>query len=239
MPRRKTLVDELLDTLFRISFVYVIVLFFIWFSNKALFLKLLLWGLAFLAVLIIMALFIKRAKAHKQSQWRTDRELLNWLRGIKPWEFEDYIAQLYSKLGYKTERVGGGYDGGVDVIAEKNGIKYYIQCKKYITSTVGVKEIREFYGVLVHHATQGKGTLITTNIFSSEAEYFAKDKPIELIDGFKLIEYIRLAEKSKNKSDSKVCPKCGGNLVERIGKYGKFYGCSNYPKCQYTKNIKK
>ena len=32
------------------------------------------------------------------------------------------------------------------------------------------------------------------------------------------------------------CPKCGGNLVERKGKYGSFVGCSNYPKCKYTDN---
>lgn len=30
------------------------------------------------------------------------------------------------------------------------------------------------------------------------------------------------------------CPRCGGELVLRQGKYGKFYGCSNYPKCRYT-----
>lgn len=30
------------------------------------------------------------------------------------------------------------------------------------------------------------------------------------------------------------CPRCGGKLVERSGRYGKFYGCSNYPKCKYT-----
>jgi hypothetical protein len=33
------------------------------------------------------------------------------------------------------------------------------------------------------------------------------------------------------------CPRCGGNLVERGGKFGKFYGCSNYPKCRFTKKI--
>lgn len=30
------------------------------------------------------------------------------------------------------------------------------------------------------------------------------------------------------------CPRCGGTLVLRSGKFGKFYGCSNYPKCKYT-----
>lgn len=31
-----------------------------------------------------------------------------------------------------------------------------------------------------------------------------------------------------------ICPKCGGGLVRRKGKYGEFVGCSNYPKCRYT-----
>ena len=34
------------------------------------------------------------------------------------------------------------------------------------------------------------------------------------------------------------CPKCGGILVLRNGKYGKFYGCSSYPICTYTKDIR-
>lgn len=29
-----------------------------------------------------------------------------------------------------------------------------------------------------------------------------------------------------------VCPKCGCPMIERQGKYGKFYGCSTYPKCK-------
>ena len=31
------------------------------------------------------------------------------------------------------------------------------------------------------------------------------------------------------------CPLCGGTLILREGPYGKFYGCSKYPKCQFTK----
>ena len=39
----------------------------------------------------------------------------------------------------------------------------------------------------------------------------------------------------KKKENINKCPKCGGNLVERTSKYGKFTGCSNYPKCKYIK----
>lgn len=38
-------------------------------------------------------------------------------------------------------------------------------------------------------------------------------------------------------SSTTVCPWCGGNLVLRNGRYGSFYGCSNYPSCRYTKKI--
>lgn len=34
-----------------------------------------------------------------------------------------------------------------------------------------------------------------------------------------------------------ICPRCGHSLVFRSGKYGDFFGCSNYPKCRFTKPI--
>ncbi len=39
----------------------------------------------------------------------------------------------------------------------------------------------------------------------------------------------------KGLENNMICPKCGNKLVERNSKYGKFIGCSNYPKCKYIK----
>lgn len=36
-----------------------------------------------------------------------------------------------------------------------------------------------------------------------------------------------------------ICPRCGGQLVERQSKYGPFKGCSNYPNCKFILNEKK
>ncbi|NCC70345.1 type I DNA topoisomerase [bacterium] len=36
-----------------------------------------------------------------------------------------------------------------------------------------------------------------------------------------------------------VCDKCGSKMVIKIGRYGKFYACSNYPECKNTKPINK
>lgn len=32
------------------------------------------------------------------------------------------------------------------------------------------------------------------------------------------------------------CPRCGGILIKRKGKYGMFWGCSSFPECRYTEN---
>ena len=32
-----------------------------------------------------------------------------------------------------------------------------------------------------------------------------------------------------------ICPQCGGNLVEKSGRFGRFIACSNYPDCKYTR----
>jgi DNA topoisomerase-1 len=37
----------------------------------------------------------------------------------------------------------------------------------------------------------------------------------------------------------KICPKCLFPLLIRFGKFGKFYACSNFPKCKYTKPLEK
>lgn len=46
----------------------------------------------------------------------------------------------------------------------------------------------------------------------------------------------QLAEEMK-KHPAEHCPVCGGILIQRNGKFGKFWGCSEYPQCRYTKNI--
>lgn len=54
-------------------------------------------------------------------------------------------------------------------------------------------------------------------------------------------EHVKNIERTKEEKEFKiskgVCPKCGGMLILRKGRYGRFYGCSNYPVCKYILNI--
>lgn len=35
-----------------------------------------------------------------------------------------------------------------------------------------------------------------------------------------------------------ICPECGGELVKRVGRFGEFIACLNFPKCKYSRNLK-
>lgn len=41
-------------------------------------------------------------------------------------------------------------------------------------------------------------------------------------------------KENKIKMANLICPRCNGELKLRNGKNGKFYGCSNYPRCKFT-----
>ncbi len=53
--------------------------------------------------------------------------------------------------------------------------------------------------------------------------------------------HVRNVKAVKREIDSKIssgiCPKCGGTLVMRNGKYGQFLGCVNYPHCKFTAKL--
>ena len=36
-----------------------------------------------------------------------------------------------------------------------------------------------------------------------------------------------------------ACPSCGGWLDMKMGKFGRFLGCSNFPDCDYTRNLQR
>ncbi|HHE67553.1 MAG TPA: type I DNA topoisomerase [Candidatus Parcubacteria bacterium] len=51
-------------------------------------------------------------------------------------------------------------------------------------------------------------------------------------------KYKEISKKEiSQESTEKKCPKCQAPLVIRLGKYGRFYACSSFPKCRYTQPL--
>lgn len=45
-------------------------------------------------------------------------------------------------------------------------------------------------------------------------------------------------EIEKGAGNVRLCPRCGQILKMRSGRFGEFWGCSGYPKCRYTENVR-
>lgn len=154
--------------------------------------------------------------------------------------FEELVAEAYRRQGYRVTEGGYGADGGIDLELRKDDQLTLVQCKQWKTQKVGVNVVREMFGVLTAHQAN-HFIIISSGTFTQQAVDFAADKPIELIDGPKLLALVNDVQVSPQVTieKTKVCPKCSGELVERMAKRGPnagntFLGCSNFPKCRYT-----
>jgi len=74
-------------------------------------------------------------------------------------------------------------------------------------------------------------TLSIITFFELSKSFVQKKKKLDKLKRDNRI----FAEKKVAISQGLNCPRCNGYLKEKRGKYGGFYGCSNYPKCNFTK----
>lgn len=96
-------------------------------------------------------------------------------------EFEYYCADLLKNKGFlEVEVTKGSGDYGVDILAEKDGITYAIQCKCYQTP-VGVKAVQEAYAGRDYYDRM-VGVVMTNQYFTSPAVDAARKLKILLWD---------------------------------------------------------
>lgn len=160
--------------------------------------------------------------------------------------FEAVCEKLFAQAGFETKSQSHGADGGVDIwLYSRNaeGPVAVVQCKHWQGKAVGVKELREFFGVMASNQLK-RGTYATSSTYTADAQQFAKDNGINAMNGAGLLALIakRTPEQQQELLDvayqgeywRPTCASCGTKMVERAPAKGgaKFWGCSNYPKCK-------
>jgi hypothetical protein len=105
---------------------------------------------------------------------------------------------------------------------------------KSINSQTPVIYENELYQYIIHNKDeQILNNEQMNNIVSKINENIILDKDIDKIHINNINK--KISEK-EHKINSLIYPECNGALVIRNGSYGKFYGCTNYPKCKFTLN---
>lgn len=96
-------------------------------------------------------------------------------------DFEVFCAELLCKRGFLDVSVTkGSGDYGVDILAEKDGVTYAIQCKRYDTP-VGVKAVQEAYAGRDYYDRM-VGAVLTNQYFTTPAVEAARKLKILLWD---------------------------------------------------------
>jgi restriction system protein len=184
---------------------------------------------------------------------------LERLRNLSWREFELLIAEAYRAAGFTVkEGAGNAPDGGIDIdTCSPTGERVLIQCKHWKRQKIGVPIVREMLGVLTREAAD-KVIIICTGDFTQEAIKWAEGQPIQLVNGCALLKQLeqyqaespattaqtepQSTEEQTTPSNTECCPQCGSQLTIRTARRGnnagkQFWGCSNYPRCKYTRTI--
>lgn len=139
----------------------------------------------------ILAAVVFLAAAGTIVLWRYKRAHRKPSRidGMEGHEFEYFCAELLEEHGFCEVRVTkGSGDYGVDILAEKDGVSYAVQCKAY-TSPVGVKAVQEAYAGRDYYDCM-VGAVLTNQYFTKPAVEAAKKLKILLWDRGYLDEMI-------------------------------------------------
>ena len=100
--------------------------------------------------------------------------------GMSGAKFEQYVATLFTRMGYQTEITKHTGDQGIDIIARKDGASLGIQAKRY-AGKVGNSAVQEVVGGKAFYKVD-KVMVVTNSTFTPSAIALARANDVELWD---------------------------------------------------------
>jgi len=197
---------------------------------------------------------VKRPSGKPEPQ-KPQSVSLDLIRKIEWKRFEELCRAYLEAKGGRAETTKIGPDGGVDINLFKGTSEKpfaIVQCKAWNTYKVGVKPVRELFGVMAAEGVS-TGIFMNTGSYTREAVTFAKGNNLLLISGEDLVKSIlempseiqsKLLEvATEGDYTTPTCPKCGTKLTLKKVSKGKnagneFWGCRSYPRCRVTLKYK-
>lgn len=178
-------------------------------------------------VVSIYGIFVIETKNYKG--WITGTEnSYQWTKNMygKKYPFRNPIKQNYGHVKALEQMLGLPYEVFIPIVVFSiranlkintiSPVVYMPHLAKEIHRFTDIKFRREDLGIIV-------SKISGANIDSKENRK-------------KHVQDIRTTmERERQIASVGICPRCGGILKVRKGKYGMFMGCGNYPKCRYTK----
>lgn len=140
------------------------------------------WDYIDYAVVALLALFFVKliVKIAKKIYILRQNRHFQGVDSMDGTSFEYYVAQLLIERGYTNVSLTEKYDYGVDIIAEKDGIRWGIQAKRY-SSLVKAAAVRQVVTGLRLYGCD-RAMVITNSTYSNVAKRLAEGNDCVLVD---------------------------------------------------------
>ena len=167
------------------SFVIVILVGATAWTHRAQLVRLAYIALCAMVCLLLLKLSWKLMR-HRRSARHQDIDTMDGL------DFEKYVAELLRANGYRNVSLTEQYDFGVDIVAEKGGIRWGIQTKRY-SGLVKASAVRQVVtGLKLYGCDQAM--VVTNSTYSAVARQLADANGCVLVDRTGLL---RLAQQRR------------------------------------------
>lgn len=178
------------------------------------------------------------------------------IKGVGWHQFEQMVAEGFRHRGYAVSETGGGGGRAVDMVLSRGVERFLVDCKHWRAQVLGVAPVRELAAQMEARRADG-GFVLSSGAFTPEAEAFARERQIRLIDGSALRELLHTGEEKTQpvvvrrvgpfpdttlppqawRMRAQPCPLCGGPMVETERDGRRLLGCSHHPLCEGTREL--
>lgn len=139
-------------------------------------------------IIILILLLASNITSYNKEKSRLKALQLADVDSMTGANFENYVAILLRHRGFKAQVTRASNDFGVDIVAEKNKLKYAIQVKRY-SKSVSRRAVSDAVGGKSYYKCNAS-MVVTNNFFTAGARELARSAKCELIDRNQLAEWI-------------------------------------------------
>lgn len=171
--------------------------------------------------------------------------------GIFVIETKNYSGTIYGDDEQREWTQILGYGNVVNKFYSpvKQNASHIYHLKSFIPKNIGIKSVIVFVQGNIEHIKSRSVIALNEIRYCLKSDWgnslnnLQIERVVKLLkahedDTITIEEHLENIHKIQEKIDNNICPRCGGKLVLRNGKYGDFYGCENYPKCKFIKKVK-
>ena len=171
--------------------------------------------------------------------------------GIFVIETKNYSGTIYGDDEQREWTQILGYGNVVNKFYSpvKQNASHIYHLRSFLPKDIGIKSVVIFVQGNIEHIKSGSVIALNKIRYCLKSDWgnplnsLQIERVVKLLkahedDTITIEEHVENIHKMQEKIDNNICPRCGGKLALRNGKYGDFYGCENYPKCKFIKKVK-